>query len=297
MKTFLEFIKEEFSQGMKDWMKNNDITRKMQAREPAEAPPKPAFDRAAFDAKIADMNKKIDAEGPFITNKQSRSVHWDDKIANKINRIDIRRSAPKTVIPEPVDFTGGNSPLADPVVKSYDRGKQDRQNQELAREKKWQSVYKKPAGYGTPSYDRARDRDDAEWKSKLPANPYNDVPAEAVPGSTRPQFVDTMKTNPIVPVPIRKPKPKPPEIDQRVPRPKLRPERKPAITNKDNTKGAVAIPKPDSVGINVKPAKKTPQKRETFAQAFKRTPEGKKFTWTDPKTGKTGTYIRRTKKG
>lgn len=203
---------------------------------------------------------------------------------------------PKSKGIEKVDFTGGNSLFADPEVKSYDRGKKDRQNLELAKEKKWQSVYKKPTGYGTSSYERARDKDDVDWKLKLPKDSNNDVPPEAVPGSIRPTFANTMRTQPAVPVPVPKPKAKPPEIDKRVPRPKLRPERQPAITNTDNTKGAVAIPKPDSVGINVKPSKKAPEKKETFAQKFKRTPEGQKFTWTDPKTGKTGTYVRKTKK-
>lgn len=197
-------------------------------------------------------------------------------------------------------FAGGNSPLSAPEVKNYDRGKQDRQNQELAREKKWQSVYKKPAGYGTPSYDRARDKDDIKWKSNLPKDPYNDVPAETVPGSTRPQFVDTMKTKQAVPVPIPKPKAKPAEIDQRVPRPKLRPERTPAITNKDNTKGAVAITEPKSIGFNVKSSNKIqskpttprPEGEQSFGQAFVAAKKrgDKEFSW------KGGKYNTRTKK-
>ena len=90
MKTFSEFMNEEFSQGMKDCIKNNDITRKMQAREPTEPSKFPPSD-----------------------------PNWAEKMHSKFDAIANRRDAPRTVKPEPVDTTGANSPFADPQVKSY----------------------------------------------------------------------------------------------------------------------------------------------------------------------------------
>lgn len=131
---------------------------------------------------------------------------------------------------------------------------QDKSTRQI--QKQLRKDYQQPPGFGTPSYDKARDKMDIEFKKNLPELPDSNVPAEAVPGSIRPQYTNPMKTAPAVPVPVPKPKAKPAEIDQRVPRPKLRPEKTPAITNKDNTKGAVAIPEPKSVGIDVKPSDK-----------------------------------------
>ena len=316
-----------------------------------------------------------------------------------------------TPLPKPtgVEKIGSNDILSGSRYSDGIVTDQDKSTRQI--QKQLRKDYQQPPGFGTPSYDKARDKIDIEFKKNLPGLPDSNVPAEAVPGSIRPQYIDPMKTSPAVPVPIPKPKAKPPEIDQRVPRPKMRPDKQgpiqrvkikwpkeiqdrvpksdvipsgpgittpgsmiyiepkqqklqdrvpqqkiqdrvpqqkiqdrvppsavnpkptsagpyapaqsddpfhqryaktasylgqvhrdrvppfdkqgPTITNTDNTKGAVAIPKPDSVGINVKPSKKAP---ETFKQIFARTPEGQKFTWTDPKTGKTGTYLRKTKK-
>lgn len=244
MKKLRDILREDLESRMKKDPFFQDVKRNRDsAMQPVlKSPPSVTFDK--------DHSKKLEAGFARVQadldklDKKTLPPTAQTKVVTRpeLPKVSVKKS---NSLPNDDIFAGGNSPFAAPEVKNYDRGKQDRQNQELAREKKWQSVYKKPAGYGTPSYDKARDRDDAEWKSKLPANPYNDVPAEAVPGSIRPQFVDTMKTSPAVPVSPVKP-----------PIPKLRPERKPVITNKDNTKGAVAIPEPDSVGINVKPSDK-----------------------------------------
>jgi hypothetical protein len=90
MKKLREILGEDFSKGMKDWLKNNETTRKIEAREPKEP-------------------SKFPPPDPF----------WSDKMNDRFNSMLNRVAAPKTVKPEPVDTTGANSPFADPQVKSY----------------------------------------------------------------------------------------------------------------------------------------------------------------------------------
>lgn len=308
-------MREDFSPDMQNFLKNNEMNRKMKAREPAEP-------------------SKFSPSDP----------NWQEKMNNKFNAI---------INSKPVDFSG--SRYGDEGIVS-DQDKVTRQNQKQLRKD-----YQQPPGYDTPAFNRAKERMAA-------ADARDGEPPMPGAGPYKTRRADPLNTPPPVPVPIPKPKAKPPEIDQRVPRPKMRPDKQgpiqrgkinwpkeiqdrvpqeksglkgmevdnpdvsgsllrgfryepdkqdikksitsrikqiqdrvppfdkqgQTITNTDNTKGAVAIPKPDSVGINVKPSKKAP---ETFKQIFARTPEGQKFTWTDPKTGKTGTYLRKTKKG
>jgi hypothetical protein len=289
MKTFLEFMREDFSPDMQNFLKNNEMNRKMKAREPAEP------------SKFAPLDP-----------------NWQEKMNNKFNAI---------INSKPVDFSG--SRYGDEGIVS-DQDKVTRQNQKQLRKD-----YQQPPGYDTPAFNRAKERmaaaDARDGEPPMPgAGPYKTRQADPL---NTPPSVPVEPTKP--PIPKAKPKqitsrikpiqdkvsqeksglkgmqadnpdvsgsllrgfryePETQRTSQQIPKPKLRPERKPAITNTDNTKGAVAIPKPDSVGINVKPSKKAP---ETFKQIFARTPEGQKFTWTDPKTGKTGTYLRKTKKG
>lgn len=302
MKKLREILGEKFSKEMETWLQNNKITRNMKAREPAEAPSKPTFDRAAFDAKIADMNKKIDAEGPFITNKQSKSVHWDDKIADRINRIQIRTDAPKTVIPEPVDFTGSRHSAGPGDVKVVD----DSLNKNWRSKKEGIGSYQQPPGFGTPypveggklepSNKRMRDAYDAmgirnptysdplktppivpvtadkpyssgKFNSALAAKGYDQSGKKvtAIPKQTGVGKAETpLSSNVKIPSGVgittpgsftySDPEKKPKQITDRVPPSKLITDRVPQgePSKLDNTKGAVPIPKPDSVGINVK---------------------------------------------
>lgn len=54
-------------------------------------------------------------------------------------------------------------------------------------------------------------------------------------------------------------------------------------------KQAAPIPK-------ARPANLIPKKPQSFKQAFAAAEEGSKFKWTNPRTGKTGIYLRKTKK-
>ena len=231
------------------------------------------FMKEDLDADLASFQKKRQSEPP----RPDAFANADSATSN-LNRNLIRKDPPITPKREPVDFTGsryGNDGVIDQDKATIQNQKQLRKN------------YQQPPGYDTPAFDKTKQK-----MAAADARPGEPPMPGAGPYKTKQS--NPLKTPRAVPVPIPKPKAKPPEIDQRVPRPKLRPERKPEITNTDNTKGPVAIPKPDSVGMNVNPSKK---KTETFNQIFARTPEGKKFTWTNPQTGKTGTYIRKTKKG
>lgn len=225
--TFLEFMREDFSPDMQNFLKNNEMNRKMKAREPAEP------------SKFAPLDP-----------------NWQEKMNNKFNAI---------INSKPVDFSGsryGNEGIVS------DQDKITRQNQKQLRKD-----YRQPPGYDTPAFNKAKERMAA-------ADARDGEPPMPGAGPYKTRQTDPLNTPQAVPVAPVKP-----------PIPKLRPERKPAITNTDNTKGAVAIPKPDSVGINVKSSKKAPEKKETFAQIFARTPEGQEFVWNNKK------FIRRTKKG
>lgn len=182
------------------------------------------------------------------------------------------KSEPPTSLNDtrPVDLTGSRH--GDGIVSDQDKSARQIQKQ-------LRKDYQQPPGFGTSAFEKARERMAA-------ADTVGNEPPMPGAGPYKTRYTDPMKTAPVVPVSSVKP-----------PIPKLRPERKPVITNKDNIKGAVAIPEPKSIGFNVKPSKKASQKNQTFAQAFKNAPEGSKFKWTDPKTGKTGTYLRKTKKG
>lgn len=201
MKTFSEFMNEEFSQGMKDWLKDNETTRKMKAREPTEPSKFPPSD-----------------------------PNWAEKMHSKFDAIANRRDAPRTVKPEPVDFTGSRHSdgktvsVRDQITVTPDKplvGKSD-------------SIGKLLAAKG---YDRSGKK------------------------IVKPTAQTRVATRPETPeVPVKK-------TQTAVPIPKARPS-------------------------NLKPAKPV----QTFKQAFANAPEGSKFNWTDPKTGKTGTYLRKTKK-
>jgi hypothetical protein len=230
MKTFLEFMTEQsfsdlvasdpgFSKNMKSFVKNNEITRKIQAREPTELPKFTPSERV-----------------------------------------------------KPVDFTGsrydlGNGQTVDPSKVTNKINPQ--------REIKLRKDYRSPpAGYP----DSIKDR--------LAAAEAGDEPPMPGSGPYKTKQSDPLKTSPAVPKTA---------VDKIVPKPKLRPERKPAITNTDNTKGPVAIPKPKSMDLNFTSKNKkqavAPEtnKKQTFKQAFAAAPEGSKFTW----NGKT--YLRKTK--
>ena len=117
-----------------------------------------------------------------------------------------------TPLPKPtgVEKIGSNDILSGSRYSDGIVTDQDKSTRQI--QKQLRKDYQQPPGFGTPSYDKARDKIDIEFKKNLPGLPDSNVPAEAVPGSIRPQYIDPMKTSPAVPVPIPKPKAKPKKL-------------------------------------------------------------------------------------
>lgn len=177
MKTFLEFMREDFSPDMQNFLKNNEMNRKMKSKEPAEP------------SKFAPLDP-----------------NWQEKMNNKFNAIANSK---------PVDFSG--SRYGDEGIVS-DQDKITRQNQNRLRRD-----YQQPPGYDTPAFDKAKERmaaaDARDGEPPMPgAGPYKFKRADPLKTPQSVPIGPTSSTN------IQKPKAKPAEIDQRVPRPKARPE-------------------------------------------------------------------------
>lgn len=100
MKTFKQFVSEEFSQGMKDWMKNNDTTRKMQAKEPAEpskfGPSDPDWAKKMHDKFDAAVAQKRAENGPKDIFAGSR--HSDGNTVKVIDDRKIKVTSDKPLV-------------------------------------------------------------------------------------------------------------------------------------------------------------------------------------------------------
>lgn len=185
--------------------------------------------------------------------------------------------------PEPssVDTRGANSPFADPSVKSYGDSKPKMTNPEVGKQRPYVSDTKLKIADTNRKIDAGFAKVKADLDkldNKKPATVAPDKPIvgkdDAVGKLLASKGYDRSGKK------IAKP-----TAQTKV---ATRPETPEAPVKKIQT----AVPIPKARPSNLKPAKSV----QTFKQAFANAPEGSKFNWTDPKTGKTGTYLRKTKK-
>lgn len=193
--------------------------------------------------------------------KKEPDFSWVDKMHDKFNANLIRKDAPKTVKPEPVDTTGANSPFADPSVKSYtvspDKpmiGKDNAVKKALAAK-----------GYGPTG----------EKLNKTTTRSFPDSPSQKQFGQdTKMKLLkidrkissDTAKAS------------EPAKVQPKVGSLAVKQSGYPAAK-----KQVAPIPK-------ARPAKLVPKKPQSFKQVFAAAPEGSTFTYKGKK------YLRKTKR-